>query len=225
MENSSTVIRDLNLSAFHFINKTFGHPAFNEAMNIINIMGEPHLFYYHLLIIAIIACILIYKERDDKSSLKELSILGFSAICTLGLSLIVSLLIITLPIKEYLNIARPYCSLDNINVLKSTLEYTTCNQSFPSGHIAFSTIMITSFWPLFNRFFKTISISFIFILAISRIASGAHYPMDLLGSVAFSLPITLYIRDKMNITIRYYEEKFNAFNYLYQRITRSKTSI
>ena len=189
-------IKDFNLSIFNFLNKTFGQSVFEDSLTIINAIGDPNLFFYHLVFIFIIAITLIYRQKDNKNTLNELLILGFSSMITLVISLAIGLTIVEL-LKNYTNIARPYCSLDKIYALQHVIQSSICNHSFPSGHIAFSTIVVTSFWPLLNRFFKIIAIIFVCLLAISRVVSGAHFPMDLLGSIVICLPITLCIRRKI----------------------------
>ena len=79
MENSSTLVREFNLSIFHFINKLFGQPIFDNALTVINAIGEPYYFQYHLLTIAIISFVLIYRKKNHQTPLKELLILGVAA--------------------------------------------------------------------------------------------------------------------------------------------------
>jgi membrane-associated phospholipid phosphatase len=204
-----------NLNIFKFFNQTFGKAEFNDVMIFADNFGGPYIFHYHLILIIGIASLLLFKKRKDKDSLKEISILGFSSICTLCISLILGLLI-SAPIKAYTEVYRPFCSLDNIYVLKEALKHATCNRSFPSGHMTFSIIMVTSFWPLFNKLFKSIAVIFICILGITRMSAGVHYPMDLLGAIALFLPLTLYIRDKILLSIKTYEAKHNIFDRLYK---------
>jgi len=207
-------IQTANLNVFKFFNQTFGKPAFDDIMIFADNFGGPYIFHYHLILIIGIALLLLFKKRNDKDSLKEISILGFSSICTLCISLILGLLI-TAPIKAYTGVYRPFCSLEDIYVLKQALKHATCNQSFPSGHMTFSIIMVTSFWPLFNRLFKSIAVIFICILAITRMSAGMHYPMDLLGAIALFLPLTIYIRNRITSLVKTYEAKYNIFDRIY----------
>jgi membrane-associated phospholipid phosphatase len=205
------IVKDVNLSVFKFFNINFGQPQFKKFLTLINAIGDPNIVYYHLLAIFAIACFLIFQTRNDKNALKRLLILGFSATVTFVISFCFSLAIIVELIKTYAAVARPFCSLNDIHALQHVIEANDCFMSFPSGHTSFTIILITSFWPLLNRFFKTLAITFLFMLMISRMASGAHYPMDLLGATVICLPMTICIREKVTKLVIKYESRCNLF--------------
>jgi membrane-associated phospholipid phosphatase len=205
------IISDLNSSIFIFFNKNFGNPNFEKYLTIINALGDPNLFYYHFILILTIACILVYKNKNEPTNLRKLLLQGTISGFTAFFSLIIGLVLIVNALKIYTTVARPHCSLDDIFALQHVIESSTCHHSFPSGHIAYSIIMITSFWTLLSRFFKFISIIFICLLLISRMASGAHYPGDLFGAIVICLPLTLYIRIKVDKCVNLYESKWNIF--------------
>ena len=214
---TNNFIQTSNLNIFKIFNQTFGKTAFDDIMIFADNFGGPYIFHYHLILIIGIAFLLLFKKRNNKNSLKDISILGFSSICTLFISLMLGLLI-TAPIKAYTGVYRPFCSLEDIYILKEALKHATCNQSFPSGHMTFTIIMVTSFWPLFNKTFKSIAFIFICLLGITRMSAGVHYPMDLFGAIALSLPLTLYTRHKITALVKTYEERNNIF----ERLTNFK---
>jgi membrane-associated phospholipid phosphatase len=202
-------IRDLNSNIFLFFNTRFGEPNFEKYLTFINALGDPHLFYYHFIFMLAIASILIYKNKNNQPTLKFLILEGIISGLTAILALIIGLTLIVNTLKTYTSVARPHCSLNDIFTLQHVLETSTCNHSFPSGHIAYSVIMISSFWPLLNRFFKFLATTFFCLLLISRMASGAHYPFDLLGAIVICLPLTLYIHIKIDKYIKFYDSKYN----------------
>lgn len=214
--------QELNVYIFTFFNEIFGFQNFNKAMIFADKFGGPHIFHYHLLLITIVAATMLYYTKDNKAKLKELIILGSIAMCTLFLAIIINLVIITESLKNIISSARPYCELKNIYTLPEITDNKSCDRGFPSGHVAFSLTMIISFWPLFNTLFKTISIITFIIIAITRMSSGAHYPLDILGAISFCLPITIYIRTKTNYFIRKLEKHWNAFDYIYNKLLNQK---
>lgn len=218
MEDLLSKINKLNLSIFHFFNQTFGKQEVDNVSIFWDKFGGPHVFHYHFLFIIIIASILLYHKRNTKSELKELVTLGTSSIITLFLSIIFSLVLIIDSLKEYAATNRPYCALKNIHVIQEVVEKTSCLRGFPSGHMAFSIIMVASFWPLLNRAFKGVAIIILVMIGISRIASGAHYPIDLIGAILIALPITIFIRNKTETVVRKYEERLKIFDYLHGKI-------
>jgi|GEM_PF-4292129 len=206
------IVNELNLSAFIFFNKNFGQPIFKNLLSSINAIGDPHYFHFHLIFIFIIGSILIYRKKNKIPALTKLLQQGISSSLTAIISLSVGLLLIVNILKIYTHVLRPHCSLENIFVLKHVIDSSTCQHSFPSGHIAYAIIMIFSFWPLFSQFFKATSIILLCILMISRMASGAHYPIDIIGSIFICLPLTLYIRMRMDKYTAFYISKWNIFS-------------
>lgn len=222
MDTITNIIRELNIYIFTFFNKTFGLEILNTTMIIADNFGGPHIFHYHLLLITIVAAIMIYHNKNNKNNLKELIMLGCIAMCTLFLAIIINLVVITESLKTIISSIRPYCELENIYTLPEITDSKSCDRGFPSGHVAFSLSMIISFWPLFNTLFKTTSVILFIIIAITRMSSGAHYPLDILGAISFCLPITIYIRTKTDSFIRKLENRWKAFDYLYNKILHKK---
>ncbi len=209
-------LKALNVSIFKLFNSFFGQAYFTKTLTILNTIGEPHLVHYHLLAIFVIAGILFYIKMDDHNALKRLCILGVASMITLAASLSIGLLTFVDLLKHHTSVSRPYCSLEGINILPQTLT-TSCARSFPSGHIAFATIMIASFWPLLSRPFKMLALFFISSLMISRMASGAHYPSDIMGAVLICLPLTLYIRERATKIVKHCDSRWNIFDRLFKR--------
>ena len=212
MEKYIYIAKEANLFIFRFFNNLFYQPTFENTKIIINNIADPHLVFYHIMFICCIAISLLYYKRQQKNEFKELLIKGISSTTTAALSLSLGMLAVDL-IKNYTSSLRPYCSLENVYALEQTLT-TTCYRSFPSGHTAFSIIMIISFWPLLNKFFRYIALIFFSLLLISRMASGAHFPVDLLGSITICLPITLYIKTQTNKIVRKHIGKYKIFKKL-----------
>jgi membrane-associated phospholipid phosphatase len=215
-------IQELNIYVFTFFNKTFGLQTFDKTMILADKFGGPHIFHYHLLLITIVAAIMTYCTKDNKTNLKELFILGCVAMCTLFMAIIINLVVITESLKTIISSTRPYCELEYIYILSEITNSKSCDRGFPSGHVAFSLSMIISFWPIFNTAFKTTSIIIFIIIAITRMSSGAHYPLDILGAISFCLPITIYIRTKTNYFVRKLENRWKAFDYIYSKTLNQK---
>lgn len=212
MDNIYLKIKELNISIFKSLNQVFGKSHFDQVAIFADKFGGPHIFHYHLLFIAIIASIMLYHKKNSKEDLKELLTLGTTAMITLFVSIVLCLVLIADFLKDIIASDRPYCFIDNIYTIKEVIEGTTCNRGFPSGHMTFSIIMVTSFWPLLNQFFKTIATLALIVIALSRISSGAHLPLDIVGALAITLPITFYIRNRIEQLVRHYENKWRLFD-------------
>ncbi len=210
MQNSLNLINSLNLSIFNFFNQTFGKPEFDQIMLIADLVANPNFIIYQFIAICLIGFFLLYRKKNNIEALKELTIQGFACVTTFlasGLSLAIALIL-----KHYTSVLRPFCDSNNIYTLAKITSSVTCNHSFPSGHTILSIILVGSLWPICNRFFKTLGILFIIIVAISRMSSGAHYPIDILGAFSIALPLNLYLSHRIHPLIRNYEQRWNIFN-------------
>lgn len=96
-------------------------------------------------------------------------------------------------IKNIVKMPRPY----ELGVVSPLRVQTATGYSFPSGH----TQSATSFWGGGMVIFKTkasiiLGMIMIVLTAISRMYLGVHWPMDVLGGIAFGF-ILIYFADKM----------------------------
>lgn len=216
MEHSTNLIKLMNLDVFYFFNQNFSTNTFDKIAISLSILADPHFIHYHFAAICIFSLALLYQKRKDDNDLKETFIKTFCSATTFlasGVSLAIGLIL-----KYYTEIARPFCNLENIHTLKYVTDKITCNHSFPSGHTTLSIMLTVSLWPLFNRSFKIISIFFIALTIISRMSSGAHYPIDIIGAFAITLPLSVYAKNKINYLVRYYETKWEIFNHICKKI-------
>ncbi len=203
-------IREINHSLFKFINEFFGKNGFDHLMVILSEIFNPQIIIYQSLAITLACLYYLFLIRKNNSFKKQ-----FLLITETLSSFFVSasiILIIVLIIKHYTLVERPFCHLKNIYVIDKIISTSKCNHSFPSGHTTIAVIMIASFWPLFTNFFKFIAVILLILVSISRIVSGAHYPVDIFGAIVIALPLTLYIRNRLNHFINYYNDKYNLFD-------------
>jgi undecaprenyl-diphosphatase len=124
-----------------------------EAMNIIS-------FPFHLKFFIIIIIILYY---ENLITLEQFGLLIIGQIVNGGL-------------KYIIRRKRPYMSSNKIvNYEKLKLDY----YSFPSGHTfnAFLLFYILRHNGLINNYFKAIP----YLVAISRVSLGVHYPTDVIA--------------------------------------------
>ena len=199
MEQHLNLVKQANISIFEFFNHLFGKPIFDNVMITAHYIADPHLLYYHFIFIAILGSLMLFRVKKDHQQLKDLMIDGVSASITFIFSLFS--LILVFIFKNYVEAMRPFCSLEDSYNLTIITKNLICTQSFPSGHTTLTTIFIVSFWPIFNKYFKIISILMAIIIFITRMSSGAHYPVDIIGALAIALPLSLYIRAKTELYI------------------------
>ncbi len=85
---------------------------------------------------------------------------------------------LTYPVKFFIDRARPYDQIASARVLTSP----EIDPSFPSGHTEMSFLaatVVSRFHPEYSKYLYAFS----FIVALSRIYVGVHFPADVLGGV------------------------------------------
>lgn len=87
-------------------------------------------------------------------------------------------------LKPYLDFPRPPLALPEGSV--HILGKAEFHHSLPSGHATFAMMVVTSLWPIFNKWWRRAGIFFIAWVALSRISVGAHFPADVLAGIIFS---------------------------------------
>lgn len=75
-------------------------------------------------------------------------------------------------------------------------------RSFPSGHVAFATLMLVAFWPLLNNFAAFVGACFVLLVGWSRISLGVHFPADVMGSIIITTPLIMLLRYYINTIFR-----------------------
>ena len=86
---------------------------------------------------------------------------------------------------------RPYTELSNLILLGLGTDY-----SFPSGHTATSTAMAYLLSKEYNRW---IFMLIPFVVGISRLYIGVHYPSDVLGGFLLGLFIAYLLEYFFNL--------------------------
>ena len=137
-----------------------------------NLINQFFIFGAEYLYIVIIVIALVYFLRQPKAIKKQIIVFGMSA---LPLIYIVARIISLL----YYN-PRPFVEGNFIPLISHVPD-----NGFPSDHTLLSAAVATVFYP-FNK--KVALVLWIFTLAVgfSRVYTGIHHPIDVLGSVAIA---------------------------------------
>lgn len=119
---------------------------------------------------------------------------------TSALSMILTLLVVNLGIKNIVARTRPYEAIEGLErIIEAQSDF-----SFPSGHTAHSFAVAVVLFMLLPKKWGITTLVFAFIMGFTRLYVGVHYPTDVIGGALIgtviaiiSLCITRYIRNKL----------------------------
>ncbi|PIR58006.1 MAG: hypothetical protein COU71_00970 [Parcubacteria group bacterium CG10_big_fil_rev_8_21_14_0_10_38_31] len=159
----------MNQIIFYFINSIAGQ--FGWLDFIIIFFAD-----YFIFVLALGALFLALYHKNEKQIIRNLSFIFISGIVAWVLVQI---------IKSYYFSPRPFLALGEVRQL---IEHGT-NDSFPSGHTAFSFAIATAvyFW---KRKYAWIFFVGAMFVGLARIATGIHFPYDILGGIALGVIVT-----------------------------------
>jgi membrane-associated phospholipid phosphatase len=198
----------LNKKIFLFLNPLFENsPLITTFLMNFSFLGTtyPVVILYFTFMLAV--CINLWIKRNiftEKELFKYCS-KWFEVFFVIGASA-VTLHFIMPVLKKGFNFSRPICHMD-ISKINIIIEYgydfasmykKRClgfDFSFPSAHTTIITLFIAGFWPIVRKFHgKILLISLPVIMGVSRIATGVHFPADILGGSILATTVVITVR-------------------------------
>lgn len=184
-----------NLWLFKHINALDLGSSYDMAMVLISRMSAQHNFPYYLALMALYVALvfLVYKVRGHAGSKGLLSMwLGVLIMFNVGFAVNAASV---LYLKDHFQYPRPYVVLehDKVRVLED-LKQENSHRSFPSGHVAFATLVVLCIGPAVSSGTVALGLLFVAMVAWSRIAVGAHFPADVLGGFLETLIVVSVLR-------------------------------
>ena len=150
----------IDISIFYFINHTLSNPLFDKFFPFITEVKNWFIAYIILFLI------LVIKGRK----LERISAVGIIFLITVSDQLSSSVL------KNFVGRIRPCNDLPDVNILTGC----TGSFSFPSSHAVNNFAAAVFFSILFPKY-KWALFTVAFLLALSRVYTGVHYPSDIIG--------------------------------------------
>jgi len=161
----------MNEIIFHFINSIAGQVRLLDLAIIF-------LADYFIFILALGALFLALYHKSEKQVIRNLAFIFISGIVAWGIVEVV---------KHFYFSPRPFLALENVRQL---MEHGA-NDSFPSGHTAFSfaIAMAVFFW---KRKYSWLFFVGAALVGLSRVAAGIHFPYDILGGAILGIVVTSF---------------------------------
>ncbi|MEQ9115919.1 MAG: phosphatase PAP2 family protein [Rickettsiales bacterium] len=135
-------------------------------------------------------------RKQNKNSKSDLCIKMLKSFIIMISSLLIMGILVKL-LKSYFEMPRPYCSVDGNSIREFVVHKTAkCFRSFPSGHTAYTAVIVASIWPILGKSLKCGSVIILSMVCVSRLAMAMHYPTDVIASLILSL-ITVFLVTKL----------------------------
>ncbi len=172
----------MNISIFYFFNSFASVCLWQDR--IIWFLAEPLI--YIMIALAVIFIFYYYKLYNLKSLYNSL-INNWKEIIYIPVATVLGWFMAKI-LKELIQTDRPFTILNDINVL-----FIESGHAFPSGHSA--TISALAF----AIFFKNKKLGYIFMLVglligMARIASGVHFPIDIIGGYLLGFLVAFFAK-------------------------------
>jgi len=173
------ILLHFDTTLFIFINQTLSNSFFDNFMPFIT--DKRNWIYIYLL--GFIFLLLKYKWK------------GLILILILVVGAAIADQVSSAFLKEWVGRLRPCKTLDNINLLVNCGS----GKSFPSSHAAnnyFAAFALSYFFKKYAYIFYSLA----FLVAISRVFVGVHYPLDIIGGAFLGMFIGFLLTQLVSLS-------------------------
>ncbi|MBP9193001.1 MAG: phosphatase PAP2 family protein [Ignavibacteria bacterium] len=160
------ILQSIDADLFHFINGTLSNPFTDKFMPFITERNHWFIFY------GLIWLYLVFKggKRGRVSAVLILMLILLADQTSENI------------FKQYFQRIRPCNALENVHLLINC----SGSYSFPSNHAVNNFAAATLFSCFYPRM-KTFLFTGAFIIALSRVMCGVHYPFDIAAGAMFGI--------------------------------------
>jgi membrane-associated phospholipid phosphatase len=175
-----------------------------------NALGDWHLFPVHMGLVLAIMYAYIYSHKPQQRLEEAIRYVKYIILWLCSITIAV---VIIKTLKYVLHYARPCCThgfslADHVHQFLKPDYCITDDYSFPSGHTAYITLFVTSFWSLMDKKFKVVSVFLVGLMMFSRVVLSHHFVAD----TVYALLIVLYLVHPLSSSVitRFYP-RYDAF--------------
>lgn len=173
-------MHNINLAIFNFIN---GGVGYYSTLDMFMLFLTTYLSYIVTIVVGLYVCLYIpLRTSAPMDRLRSLGQAGELIVATFFTWFVVQM------IKVLVAHPRPFTTLMQINALVPGQT----GYSFPSGHTAL-TVAVATVVYVYHKRLGQLLYAFAFVVALSRIYVGVHYPIDVLVGILIGIGIPVCI--------------------------------
>ena len=184
-----------NVSLFHKINAISSSEDYDRVMEWVSYFAQNRLFpYYCYVLLGYIFLSMMVRVIRKKPGLKHYGARWVGVLAVFAAGFVVNIGV-NHELKDYFGYPRPYAVLEESSVhLVEQRPVEDARRSFPSGHVAFASLLIFALWPMLSTNFRCFGVWLILLVGWSRIALGVHFPADVVWSMIISFFVVAALR-------------------------------
>lgn len=192
----------LNETLFTAINSNYNGISDRIAI-FFNHCGEYHNFPY--IILGLVVCAMLdygVRKAGNHSGMHQCLVGWLVALSTIVAAFAAYGLLLG-HIKDFYGYPRPYVILNPVNVhLLELKPGEDAYRSFPSGHAVFITLLVTGLWRILSEGLRWLAVFLVIGVMWARIASGMHFPADVMGGMILGLVFARFARSIVTSILR-----------------------
>lgn len=169
--------------------------GYDKFMVMVSRAFDTHNFFYYVGAVGVWAVLNLLLRSITRRPVKPYFAIWFGILCVLMFGFFTQIGLIN-AMKSEFSYPRPYLvySPSEISLIDYEHDPGNDNQSFPSGHVAFTTLLVVGLWPGLSTLARWLGVFLIPLVGWSRISLGMHFPADVIAGFLVSFVLILIIR-------------------------------
>lgn len=169
---------------------------FNYAMVLISRLTS--VTYFVPFLFAMVFCAILewaMRKIRKRGGADHVLVAWFGALCVVTVAVHLDGMIVSY-FKQFFAYPRPYVVLapEDITLLEYRSSAGQDYRSMPSGHVSFVSVLVFSLWPVLTSNTQFIGLFSIFLVSLSRVKLGVHFPADCLYAFLLAIFVTVPVR-------------------------------
>lgn len=186
-----------NVWLFHVVSAFRGR-YWIEFMRLASEFADHRRFALYILALCaagILAVVFAFRHNHGEAA----AFRWFTVLCVFTIGTALDHVVVE-AMKTWFALPRPGVILGahHFGVERAGLRY----RSFPSGHASFAAVLAVSVWPTARFAVRVLLVSAVFLVCLSRVSLGLHFPADVLGGAGVGWFVATTVQSALSLLWR-----------------------